>query len=457
MTEFRVGLFTLSALVAFAVAALKITANKTLFGEKNVYTAIVRDASGVFPRTSIKVAGINAGSIKSIKLHGDSALLEFELTKDVTLTPNSYLRIKTIGFLGEKYIDIILGEPTETKLKQGDLVKVQGGAGIEDLAKDASEIMVDVKMIVKKIREGVENDKSQNVIKEILANTNAAMQSVKRIITSNEEKLNNIVNHVEQLTQQLAYQTNVQNKDSLMADLKKVGPMLDDLKATSADLRIIVADVKDGKGTVGKLLRDESTVDKVNETLSSVNRLVGRINNLQADLSIYTGSNSRYDASTELNLDLFLAPERFFRLGVVQNNFAELTSETETRTSGTAGDTFENKKVIDKDKLKFNLQLGRRYQQFQVRLGLIESKGGVGVDYDIADLNTRLTAEIFDFAREEKQPAYLRVSSEIRLWNVLYTKLALEDILHDKLSYSVYGGLKFTDDDIASLLGLMAR
>jgi len=457
LTEFRVGLFTLSALVAFAVAALKITANKTLFGEKNVYTAIVRDASGVFPRTSIKVAGINAGSIKSIKLHGDSALLEFELTKDVTLTPNSYLRIKTIGFLGEKYIDIILGEPTETKLKQGDLVKVQGGAGIEDLAKDASEIMVDVKMIVKKIREGVENDKSQNVIKEILANTNAAMQSVKRIITSNEEKLNNIVNHVEQLTQQLAYQTNVQNKDSLMADLKKVGPMLDDLKATSADLRIIVADVKDGKGTVGKLLRDESTVDKVNETLSSVNRLVGRINNLQADLSIYTGSNSRYDASTELNLDLFLAPERFFRLGVVQNNFAELTSETETRTSGTAGDTFENKKVIDKDKLKFNLQLGRRYQQFQVRLGLIESKGGVGVDYDIADLNTRLTAEIFDFAREEKQPAYLRVSSEIRLWNVLYTKLALEDILHDKLSYSVYGGLKFTDDDIASLLGLMAR
>lgn len=456
MTEFRVGLFTLAALAAFAVAAIKITANKSFFGNHAKYQAIVQDANGIYPRTSIKVAGINAGSITKIGLKGDAALIEFEIEKSIVLTENSVLRIKTIGFLGEKYIDILVGDPSEKTLKEGDFIKVRGGAGMEDLAKDASEIMSDIKDIVKHVREGISNEVNPNVVKEILENTNEAIASMKRIIVQNEEKLNHVIDAVDQLAEQAAYETNGENKDSLMAGLKKVGPVLDELQIASKDLRVIIADVKAGKGTVGKLLRDEETVDKVNETLSSVNKLVGKINGLQADLSVYSGYNNRYQGSTELNVDLFTAPERFFRAGVVSNKFSYVTNETETTTSGTSGNTFENKKITEKDKLKFNVQLGRRYQQFQFRAGIFESKGGLGMDYDIADLSTRFTADLFDFDRDH-QPANLRLSTEIRLWNIFYTKLSLEDTISSHLSYTIYGGLRFTDDDIASLLGIMAK
>lgn len=456
MTEFRVGLFTLAALAAFGVASLKITANKAIFGDYKQYRAIVKDASGIFPRTSIKVAGINAGEIEKIGLKGDAAELIFKLKAEIPLTQNSYMRIKTVGFLGEKYIDVVVGEPSEIVLGNDEYIKVVGGAGFEDLAKDASEIMSDVKEIMKKVREGIENETSKNVVREILENINEVSASLRRTVGGNEEKLNNIIASVEELSQQLAYETNGRNQDSLMAALKKMGPILDEIQIASTDLKVIIGDVKAGKGTVGKLLRDEETVDRVNETLSSVNRLMGRINNLQAEMSVYSGYNNKFQGSTELGLDLYTAPERFFRVGAIVNDFYYITEETESSSSGTGGATNNVSRVTKKDEFKFNFQLGRKVQDFSFRIGLIESKGGLGIDYDLSSLNTKLSAELFNFDRED-QPAFLRLSSEIRIWNVLYSKLVLEDVLSDNVSYTIYGGLRFTDDDIASLLSVLAR
>lgn len=456
MTEFRVGLFTLAALAAFGIASLKITANKAIFGDYKQYRGIVKDASGIFPRTSIKVAGINAGQIEKIGLKGDAAELVFKLKSEIPLTENSYMRIKTVGFLGEKYIDVVVGEPSELELVVDGYIKVQGGAGFEDLAKDASEIMADVKEIMKKVREGVENETSKNVIREILENVNEISASLRRTVGSNEEKLNNIIASVEELAQQLAYETNGKNQDSLMNGLKKLTPILDDLKEASSDIKVIIADVKAGKGTVGKLLRDEETVDRVNETLSSVNRLMGRINNLQAEISVYSGYNNKFDGSTQLEIDLYTAPERFFRIGAIVNDFYYITEETESSSTGTSGATNNVTRTTNKDEFKFNFQMGRKIQDFSFRIGLFESKGGVGVDYDISSWNTKLSADLFNFDRDD-QPAFLRLSSEIRIWNVLYSKFVLEDVLSDNLSYTVYGGLRFTDDDIASLISILAR
>ncbi len=183
---------------------------------------------------------------------------------------------------------------------------------------------------------------------------------------------------------------------------------------------------------------------------------MGRINNLQAEISVYSGYNSKYQGSTELGIDLYTAPERFFRVGAIVNDFYYITEETNSASSGTGGTTNNTVRTTKKDDFKFNFQLGRKIQDFSFRIGMIESKGGAGVDYEIASWNTKFSADLFNFDRDD-QPAYLRLSSEIRIWNVLYSKLVLEDVLSDNLSYTIYGGLRFTDDDIASLLSILAR
>ncbi len=215
--------------------------------------------------------------------------------------------------------------------------------------------------------------------------------SLKRIVVSNEQKVNGIVDDVKAITEQLAFETDRFQKESLMSDLSKIGPILDKVDATVSDLKIIVADVKDGKGTVGKLLRDDAVVDQVSQTLSSVNRLVNRINNIEADIGLSTGANTRIGSDTRFDIDIYPAPERFFRLGVVTNDFGPQTErETDTYTSTADGpETKTTVRKVNKSDLKFNFQIGRRIQRFGLRAGLIESTGGVGADYYFPDWGVR--------------------------------------------------------------------
>jgi phospholipid/cholesterol/gamma-HCH transport system substrate-binding protein len=459
LNPLKVGLLALAAMASVVVMSLKITQNQSGFGKHIEYKTILEDASGIFEKTPIKVAGINAGRIKSIELEGSKALITFEILEKVMVTPSAKLKIKSVGLLGDKFIDIDLGDQKGDRLQEGAFLSAEGGGGFDNLAKDASEVLNEVKDIAKTVKESLRDDEGRNLVKQIVNNINDMTASLKRITTGNEEKVNDIIDDLKLISSQLAHETDRYQKDSLMADLSKLGPILDKVDATVTDLKIIVADVKDGKGTVGKLLRDDAVVDQVSQTLSSVNRLVNRINNIEADIGLSTGANTRTGSDTRFDLDIYPAPERFFRLGIVTNEFGPQTeTETDTYTSTNGGpETKRSVRKVDKSDFKFNFQIGRRIQRFGLRAGLIESTGGVGVDYFFPDFGIRTGLELFDYQKDAGPN--LRLMTEIKLWNVLFARLAGEDLISKDGSQSatISLGLRFTDQDLAALIGIFAR
>lgn len=459
LNPLKVGLLTLAAMASVVVMSLKITQNQSGFGKHIEYKTILEDASGIFEKTPIKVAGINAGRIKSIQLEGNKALLTFEITDKVKITPDAKMKIKSVGLLGDKFIDMDVGTQQGERLAEGSMVPTAGGEGLDNLAKDAGAVLREVKEIAGTIKEALRDDQGRNVIKEIVANIQDMTASLKRVTTGNEDRINKIIEDMEAVTSQLAHETDRYQKDSLMGDLAKVGPILDKVDAAMSDLKIIVADVKEGKGTVGKLLRDDAVVDQVSQTLSSVNRLVNRINNIEADIALSTGANTRIGSDTRFDLDIYPAPERFFRLGIVTNEFGpKQERETESYTSTDGGDEVKTtRRKINKNQIKFNFQIGRRIQRWALRAGLIESTGGVGVDYLIPDYGIRTGLEMFDYQKDAGPN--LRLYSEVRIWNVLFTRVAGEDLISKdgKQSATISLGLRFTDQDLAALIGIFAR
>jgi len=459
LNPLKVGLLTLVAMASVVVMSLKITQNQSGFGKHVQYKTIIPDASGIFEKTPIKVAGINAGKIKKIELVGNKALIVFEILDEIKITPSAKLKIKSVGLLGDKYIDMDLGDQQGARLAEDSMITTQAGEGIDSLTSDASDVLKDVKEITSTIKESLRDDQGKNYIKEIVENIKEVTTSLRRITTSNEDKINKIIDDVEALSSQLAYETDRYQKDSFMSDLTKIGPILDKVDATVKDLNIIVADVKEGKGTVGKLLRDDAVVDQVSQTLSSVNRLVNRINNIEADIGLSTGANTRIGSDTRFDLDIYPAPERFFRLGVVTNEFGpQSESEYDTYTSTDNGPTTKKSvRKVSKSDFKFNFQIGRRIQRWGLRAGLIESTGGVGLDYFIPDYGIRTGLELFDY--QKAAGANLRFYTEIKLWNVLFTRLSGEDLISKDKSQSatISFGLRFTDQDLAALIGIFAR
>jgi phospholipid/cholesterol/gamma-HCH transport system substrate-binding protein len=454
VNEFKVGLLAIATIASVIIMSLKVTSNQSGFGDYVTYRTIIRDASGIFPKTPIKVAGINAGRIKKIELADNNAVITFEVLQKVTITKDSQLTIKSVGFLGDKYIEIKIGDSTQ-RLEPNGFISSKEGGGMENLVQDASVILKDVKDVVRSLKESLAPDNEEppikvilSDVKELLNNTKVATASLKRMMVGNEEKINSMIANLEQFSKDVAYQVNNQNKDSAMSDVKTI---LANAKKITNDLEGIIANVKAGRGTVGKLLVEEQIADEVQQTLSGVNRLVNRFNNIRSELEVFTGGNTNYGSESTLALRLYPAPERFYQFGVVTSEYGP-ESETIIRRNVDGTESVEYRNEQTKDTFRFNFQLGRQVHNWVFRGGLIETSGGLGLDYQLRDWGSKFSLDVFDY-RESLGPN-VRFSTEQQLYNVLYGRIRIEDMLQeDTRSATISLGLKFTDEDLRALLG----
>jgi phospholipid/cholesterol/gamma-HCH transport system substrate-binding protein len=336
MNELKVGLLALMTMASVVYMSIKVTSNQSGFGEYVQYRTIIKDASGIFPKTPIKVAGINAGRIKAIELADNNAIITFEVLAKVVVTQNSKLKIKTVGFLGDKYLEIIMG-PSKDRLKENGIIAAHEGGGIENLVKDASAVLKDVKVIMGTIKESMAPEGQEPPLQKILQDMKAATAVLSRVMQGNEEKINDMIANMEEFSEDIAYQMNNQNPDSAMKDMKEV---LANTKKLTGDLEKIVANIKAGKGTVGKLLVEEQIADEVRETMAGVRQLMVRVNNIRTEMDVFTGANTQYGSESTFGLRIYPAPERFYQFGVVTSEFGlEKQSIIKTNINGSESRT----------------------------------------------------------------------------------------------------------------------
>lgn len=447
MNEFKVGLMAIATIIAVVVMSVSVTTNQSGFGDYITYRTIIKDATGIFPKTPIRVAGINAGRIHSIELQGNNALITFEVLEKIQITQDSRLRIKSVGFLGDKYLEVALGRSSDLLEPMGFLIAEEGG-GMEDLLADAGEVLKDVKAMSASFREVFAPDGEENPMQKIVENLEALTRNLNEAVEGNSDKIASLIDNLEKMSQTLAEETNRDIDDS---SLNKLRDILTSTQTLTEDLQLLARDIRQGKGTIGKLLVEDDIADEVRETLAGVKKIVSRVDALRSEVVVFTGANSKTGGKTEAYMKIFPSPERYYLLGISTSKFGPESEKIRTIIrNGNESQTIE--KEQDKDTYRFNLQLGRKVHNWGFRGGLIESSGGVGVDYYIPSYGMRLTSEVFDYRKDIG--INFRLSAEFQLWNVVYGKISGEDLTEETRSGTVSAGLRFTDEDLKGLIGL---
>ena len=84
--------------------------------------------------------------------------------------------------------------------------------------------------------------------------------------------------------------------------------------------------------------------------------------------------------------------------------------------------------------------------------GIIESTGGIGLDYYLFDDRPKLSLEAFDFDPDRKP--HLKGGADLTFFKYLYLTAGFDDFISDegRSSFFVGVGLRFEDDDIKYLL-----
>ncbi|MBL6990836.1 MAG: MCE family protein [Bacteriovoracaceae bacterium] len=458
MSELKVGLMALATLASVIFMSLKITSNQSGFGTYITYRTIIKNASGIFPKTPIKVAGIVAGRIKKIELQGNVALITFEVLQKVKVTKDSKLIIQTVGFLGDKYLEININENSNERIEELGLIESTSDSGIASLTKDAAKALKEMLYIIEQLKASIApRDKDTRAplvqmvddMRDVMSTTSKLAHELDDFMNENEGTFEKMINNMHSFTSKLnTYLDDAHNdKELLVGD---TGRILNNFDEMSGDLKTIIANIKNGRGTIGKILVEDEIADEVSETLSSVKEMVAKADAIRTEISVFSGGNTDFGSKTEVALIIRPSPERFYSLGVSTSKYGpSVTKELITNTDGVVTNEFTTE--TDQNTYLFDIQLGRKFHNWSFRGGLIQSTGGLGIDYTLSSLGINFGLEAFNYRKEDG--INIRFSSELFLWNVVYSKLALEDLAMDSRSVTMSVGIRFLDEDLKSLIG----
>lgn len=225
----RVGLLVMVALALAGVAVFLLGEKQNLFRAKNHYFVRLASANGLQVGAAVQLNGVNVGQVVKIILPEDmgETQLQVRLAVDARfeqrIRADSQARIKTLGLLGDKFVEISSGSP------------------------------------------------SAPVVPEEGEIPSAPTTNLEQIVSSGEDLMVNVLAISSQLA---AILTRMERGEGLLGELTKdVEPgkkMTVELYATLESLRSAAEKIEGGRGPVPRLLNDAALGDKL---ASSVDRL----------------------------------------------------------------------------------------------------------------------------------------------------------------------------------------
>jgi phospholipid/cholesterol/gamma-HCH transport system substrate-binding protein len=131
--ELMVGLFIIAGIICLGYLSIKLGKMEVLGGKGYEVYAIFSNIGGLKTGSSIEIAGVEVGRVKSISLENFQAHVVLNLPWSVQIQEDAIASIKTRGLIGEKYIEITPGGSGKI-MKAGDRIReTQPAVDLEEL------------------------------------------------------------------------------------------------------------------------------------------------------------------------------------------------------------------------------------------------------------------------------------------------------------------------------------
>ena len=230
-----------------------------------------------------KVNGLNMADM--IKING-LKVVAFHLTRAINIPNDSYAQVIT-NPLGSSFIELVLGKST-TFVKDGDTLKsVQTKGLVQDLQdkleptiENLNKTLSSLDETVKRVGNVFDEEAKQNIgktLKELALATdqiNSMLAPGKGSIAKSVENIagisGNLKNNNDSITMIIGNLTKVSRDISN----SEIGNTIKQLENASVNLNQILNGIKEGKGSLGMLTKDEALYKNLTSTSNSLNILL---------------------------------------------------------------------------------------------------------------------------------------------------------------------------------------
>nr|MBU1328496.1 MCE family protein [Candidatus Omnitrophota bacterium] len=215
--ELKVGIFIFIGIVILSVIIFSIG---NFYSVKRGYTlnVVFSFANGIGIGAPVRYSGVQVGEVQEIDIYFDEkenkplVKLAVWVSQNTWINENAKASINTLGLLGEKYLEISPGTRDTRLLQKGDTLRGYDPVSTEEIARSAKELI---------------------------------------------EKIGTLTESVNKIA----------GDDSLRVSLKNT---VNNMEALSGDLRDFLSYAKQGKGTIGRLMSDDTLYNHIDEMILDI-------------------------------------------------------------------------------------------------------------------------------------------------------------------------------------------
>lgn len=285
LKNIMIGMFVLAA-VAIIVFALMFL-HPTVGDEKKVLRVRFVDVDKISVGTRVTFAGKPVGEVTAIeelkdaideRIARDGYIYAYELTLHVDSLVNVFnsdvIAARTSGLLGEKSVTIIPMPPKKgqkLRIVNDEILYAEEAGSVEDTLKEFKQLAGKFDVALDSLNQIFMEIHDEKVVKKIAT----SIQNISEITAAinHPEKLSAIVNNIHSLTQRV-----LKSWDTVDKALGDIADASHNVHIITNDGKDIIAHVKKGEGTVGKLLMTDQLYLKINSLLSKGETVMNDVN-----------------------------------------------------------------------------------------------------------------------------------------------------------------------------------
>jgi phospholipid/cholesterol/gamma-HCH transport system substrate-binding protein len=276
--ETRLGIFFAVALIAAAIV-LEMVGGADFFRHGLVLKARFTNVQELKRGDPVKMAGKEIGRVEDIQFGDDKLVVVMKITERAArLRSTCKATIKFAGLLGQNYVGIDFGSPAGTLIDTDNQeIETYEQADLGVLMSKLDSVAGDIKRITANF--------SDLKLDELVA-------PFSDFLKESRPRLMGFLTNAEAVSEQIASGKGTVGRliydESLYASALQT---VTNFNATAADVRTavteaktVLADVQSGKGTIGKLAKDEKLYQEVADAATNLKEILQKINRGQGSV-----------------------------------------------------------------------------------------------------------------------------------------------------------------------------
>jgi len=308
--EVKTGILALIAIVLliFGYSFLK---GKNILENDRTFYAVYKNVEGLIPSSPVTINGLVVGKVISINFADTKGnlVVEFNVNNKFPFSKNSLAKVYGGGLIGGKSLAIEPLYEQGLDAKDGDTLPGKIEAGLLELVNDKltplqeklESAITDADTLLTSVNGVLSNENKNNlnsIIKDLsitVRGFKGASNSLNTILTANESKLRRTFSNLDEMSTNL-------NKLSDSLSHINVSKLAKDLDGVLANLDKISKDLEVGRGTAGKLLKDDKLYDNLERSSKQLELLLQdlRLNPKRyVHISVFGKNNKPYEKPTD--------------------------------------------------------------------------------------------------------------------------------------------------------------